>query len=319
MLRPGINSSLKTPKASGVIKPFLAGRDLKRYQTPETCNYLITLPKGWTREMSGGTGDAITWFKENYPAVFKHLEPFTEKAKKRCDQGEYWWELRACDYYAEFEKPKIIYQVFQVEPAFTSDTTGMYANNAIWIIPSTDKVLLGILNSKLGWFLISHYCTEIQRGYQLIFKYLGKIPIPVRDIDPQNKALQDEVTSLVDQMLDLHKQRGSEAQNFLRWLEGEIGVKVQDLRGASKLQEYYGMDFSGFHDLLIKNKRKLKAGYNPRGRENKELLEDEFNRSADKIRQFDARIEETDRQIDALVYKLYGLTEEEIKIVESGS
>jgi len=82
MLRPGINSSLKTPKASGVIKPFLAGRDLKRYQTPETCNYLITLPKGWTREMSGGTGDAITWFKENYPAVFKHLEPFTEKLRR---------------------------------------------------------------------------------------------------------------------------------------------------------------------------------------------------------------------------------------------
>jgi len=29
------------------------------------------------------------------------------------------------------------------------------------------------------------------------------------------------------------------------------------------------------------------------------------------------QIEATDRQIDALVYKLYGLTEEEIKIVES--
>jgi len=124
------------------------------------------------------------------------------------------------------------------------------------------------------------------------------------------------MVSLVEQMLGLYKQRGSEAQNFLRWLEGEIGVKVQDLNVASKLQEYYGVDFSGFHDLLIKNKRKLKAGYNPRGRENKELLEEEFNRSADKIRQINVMIDETDRQIDALVYELYGLTEEEIKIVE---
>ncbi|NPV51738.1 MAG: hypothetical protein HPY60_11170 [Candidatus Methanofastidiosum sp.] len=48
----------------------------------------------------------------------------------------------------------------------------------------------------------------------------------------------------------------------------------------------------------------------------KELLEEEFNRSADKIRQINVMIDETDRQIDALVYELYGLTEEEIKIVE---
>jgi hypothetical protein len=31
---------------------------------------------------------------------------------------------------------------------------------------------------------------------------------------------------------------------------------------------------------------------------------------------YQRQIEETDRQIDALVYELYGLTEEEIKIVE---
>jgi hypothetical protein len=32
--------------------------------------------------------------------------------------------------------------------------------------------------------------------------------------------------------------------------------------------------------------------------------------------QIQRRIEHTDRQIDALVYELYGLTEEEIRIVE---
>jgi hypothetical protein len=31
-----------------------------------------------------------------------------------------------------------------------------------------------------------------------------------------------------------------------------------------------------------------------------------------------AEIDATDRQIDALVYELYGLTEEEIRIVEAG-
>jgi hypothetical protein len=134
--------------------------------------------------------------------------------------------------------------------------------------------------------------------------------------DSQDKALHDKLVSLVEQMLDLNKQKQSEAQNFLIWLEGDIGAKVQGLSGASKLLEYYGMDFSGFHDLLNKNKRKLKAGYNPRGKQNKELLEYEFNKSADKIKDLIAKAEETDRQIDALVYKLYELSEEEIRIVE---
>jgi hypothetical protein len=34
--------------------------------------------------------------------------------------------------------------------------------------------------------------------------------------------------------------------------------------------------------------------------------------------QMNPMIEATDRQIDALVYELYGLTEEEIKIVKGG-
>ena len=309
------------PKNSEVIKPFLVGKDVKRYQINDSDKYVITFPKGWTREMSGGTGDAFRWLEENYPAITKHLEPFAEKAKKRYDQGEYWWELRACDYYTEFEKPKIIYAEIAIQGQFALDTGNNFSDTTTYILGSDSKYLLGILNSKLWTYLFSNISSEIRGGfYRWKRQYMSPMPIHAIDFsDPQDKAHHDQMVSLAEQMLDLNKKRQSEAQNFLRWLEGEIGVKVQDLRGASKLQEYYGMDFSGFHDLLIKNKKKLKAGYNPRGRENKELLEDEFNRSADKIRQFDARIEETDRQIDALVYKLYGLTEEEIKIVESGS
>jgi len=307
-------------RSAEIIKPYIGGRELYRYHPVESRDYLIFARRGIDIE--------------NYPAIKKHLLQFKDQLMpkpkdwpeheewKGRKPGPYeWYEIQdATSYYAEFEKPKIMYQVFQGEPTFAFDTSGMYANNAIWIIPTANKVLLAILNSKLGWFFISHYCTKIQIGYQLIFKYLGKIPLPdMESLDPRCKIHHDRIILLVEQMLDLNKQKQSEAHGFLKWLEGEISVKVQDLSGASKLQEYYGMDFSGFHNLLIKNKRKLKAGYNPRGRGNKELLEEEFNKSADKIRQINSMIDKTDRQIDALVYELYGLTEEEIKIVKSDS
>ncbi len=47
------------------------------------------------------------------------------------------------------------------------------------MIPTKDKVLLSILNSKIGWWLISKYCTAIQSGYQLIWKYFSQIPIAI--------------------------------------------------------------------------------------------------------------------------------------------
>ncbi len=194
-------------KSVELIKPFLAGRDIKRYRMPVIDKYLIFIANGWTREKSDGSHDAWGWLKKNYPAITDYLSHFAEAAQKRYDKGEYWWELRACDYYDEFEKPKIMYLVFQVKPAFTFDEAGTYANNAVWITPKADKILLGVLNSKLGWFMISNYCTQIQNGYQLIFNYLGKIPIRTINFSNQEDvARHDRMVSLVDQMLSLHKQ-----------------------------------------------------------------------------------------------------------------
>ncbi|NIA12332.1 MAG: restriction endonuclease subunit R, partial [Nitrospiraceae bacterium] len=194
------------PESAELIKPFLAGKDIKRYQPPCSERYVILIPKGWTNQKSGGVKDAWKWLQSNYPGVASHLKPFSEKAQKCYDKGEYWWELRACDYYDEFEKPKITYLIFQVKPTFTFDTESNYCNNAIFVIPNKDLLLLGILNSKLGWFLISSYCTQIQGGYQLIFKYFGKIPICTIDFSNHaEKAQHDKLVALVDNMLELQK------------------------------------------------------------------------------------------------------------------
>jgi hypothetical protein len=45
-------------KSAELIKPFLAGRDIKRYEQPKSDKYLILIPKGWTRERSNGAKDS---------------------------------------------------------------------------------------------------------------------------------------------------------------------------------------------------------------------------------------------------------------------
>lgn len=70
--------------------------------------YLIRIPKGWTNA-NKGKANGEQWFKKNHPVLAKYLFQFEDKANQRSYKGDYWWELRACDYYDEFEKPKIIY------------------------------------------------------------------------------------------------------------------------------------------------------------------------------------------------------------------
>lgn len=50
-----------------------------------------------------------------------------------------------------------------------------------------------------------------------------------------------------------------------------------------------------------------------------ELLKDGFGKSVDKLQPLRERIERTDRLIDQVVYRLYGLNEEEIRVVEGNN
>jgi len=211
------------PNSAQLIKAFLLGRDVKPYTHAKHKNWLIIVPKGFTikRNLSPESpfyidepmprygfieyDEAWAWFKNNYPGIAKYLEKFKDKAEIRTDKGDYWWELRACDYYEKFDKPKIMYQKFQVKPCFIFDEDGIYCNDSMWFIPSNDLALLGILNSKMGWWLISKYCTAIQNGYQLIWKYFSQIPIATG-----NALIRERIADLVNKILNIKKESPSD-------------------------------------------------------------------------------------------------------------
>jgi hypothetical protein len=71
-------------------------------------------------------GEAWVWLESNYPALAAHLSPFETACRKREDQGDYWWELRPCDYYGYLEAPKIVFPDICKGPRFSIDRTGTY-------------------------------------------------------------------------------------------------------------------------------------------------------------------------------------------------
>jgi adenine-specific DNA-methyltransferase len=240
-------------KCIKLIKPFAAGRDIKRYCEIETDKFLILIQNAWTKKQCGleKEKDSWGWLYDNYPSIAAHLAPFCEEAKKRYDKGEFWWELRPCDYYPEFEKTKIIYPNICKRPEFIFDDQFLYTNQKCFIIPLDDKYLLGILNSSITFFLFKNILPKLRGDfYEPGYKYLKDFPVPIIDVDsPNEKDTYDRIVQFVDHMLELQKK---------------------------------------YHAAKIETEKTL----------------------------FKKQIDIVDKQIDQLVYQLYGLTDEEIKIVE---
>jgi type I restriction-modification system DNA methylase subunit len=209
-------------KSEELIKPFLLGREIKRYQPVKCEHYLILIPKGWTKLNSSGAKNAWTWLKRNYPSIANHMQAFSKLAQKRYDQGEYWWELRGCDYYQEFEKPKIIIPAIVQKASYSFDNLGFYSNDKTSIIASDDLYLLGLLNSKVLDFVL-HSIASTKRGGYFEYKPMYVQKLPIRPIDfnnPTDKANHDKMVQLVEIMLKLNQQlaaaKESQMKNILK-------------------------------------------------------------------------------------------------------
>mgnify|MGYP004649100017 FL=1 len=210
-----------------ILVPIVRGRDLKVYEVPDEKNlqYLILASYG-----------SYKYLEAKYPAIYNWLLSFKtdlesrgqcKGSKIRADKpytgSHHWLELDNCptaEYLALFKKPKIMYQKFQVKPCFVYDEQGLYCNDSMWIIPTEDKALLALLNSKMAWWLMKKKCTQIQNGVQLIWQYLSKIPVPA--------TLPPELATLADQIITA-KKNGEDTTA----LEAKVDAIVYGLYGVS--------------------------------------------------------------------------------------
>jgi hypothetical protein len=121
------------PKSASLFRPYLRGQDINRWTAEWSGLWMLALKSSgnhpWPWANAGRKAEAI--FAATYPAIHTHLSEYREALKKRQDQGEHWWELRACAYWDKFDQPKVMYQDITWEPGFCLDTKGTLANNTI--------------------------------------------------------------------------------------------------------------------------------------------------------------------------------------------
>ncbi len=202
----------KDPKSAKVLKKYGIGDDIRNYAIRDGQRWLIFFPRGWTNKNRPPKMKAWTWINKKFPAIANHLEPFAKDASKRRDQGEYWWELRACTYYDAFKQPKLVWPEIAKEARFAYDTDSLFFNKTCFICRVDDKFLLGLLNSKVIWFFLKNTCSVLgdadKKGRLLQQKiYLEQVPVQKLDCkDKAEKKRHDEMVSKVEAMLEAKKQ-----------------------------------------------------------------------------------------------------------------
>ncbi len=142
----------------------------------------------------------------------------------RDDQGHYFWELRACAYWQEFQQPKLFIPAIAAGSAYATDTVGFFGNDKTSICVSDEaEFLCAVLNSSVLWWVIKKTAAERQNGYYE-FKpmYVTQLPIPpVSDGDKR-------------QLAKLAKRAASAQSSTLGSIEAEINQIVYQLYRLTK-------------------------------------------------------------------------------------
>ncbi|MGH7178588.1 MAG: Eco57I restriction-modification methylase domain-containing protein, partial [Tepidisphaeraceae bacterium] len=208
-------------RSAEIIKRVAFGRDIRKWVIDQRDRWIIFSRRGIDIERYPAIKQHFSTFKKRLMPRPRSYDAAANGPWKGRKPGSYaWYEIQdEVDYFAEFDKPKIVYQKFQVKPAFAFVSDGTFVNDSAYIIASDDKFLLAILNSRPFWNEIARTCSFLQGGYQLMRSYFENARIP--DASAADRSV---IGALAQKCLDA---RGVDCAAW----EQEIDARVAALYG----------------------------------------------------------------------------------------
>ena len=291
-----------------LLVPIVLGRDIGKWKIKDDSKRILYID-----------GDTDI---DNYPLTKKWLEQFKEKLEKRreCIRGVIpWYSLQWPREKAELDKnPKILLQRTRNESlktrlVATIDDSGIYGmESIIFLTPTSENIstyyFLAILNSKLlNYLFATKFLNLAVKG-----DYLKQIRFPISN---QTEVLND----LSIKMLQTNRTFLKHINSFNNLFKSKFDL----IKLSGKLSNWYENQFGDFLKELEKARKK--SAKENETEYNKISLSEEaewmqyFNEQKQKATELKAEIDKTDKEIDQMVYELYGLTEEEIAIVEEAT
>ena len=289
------------------IRPYLRGQDVKRWKTAENGLWIILLKSSsnvdWPWSKASSESEAESLFQEALPSLHSHMKQHESRLRARSDQGRFWWELRSCAYYEEFDRRKIVWQDLSYHSRFAICDAGIVPEATCFSLSSEDLWIVSVLNSPMMWCWLwrrtIHGKDEVLRLKNI---YTESIPIA----EPTAK-IRREVEQKASRMIEITCQQQATRRTLLDWFKVEYGIEKPSL----KLQDPISLE----SDALVNEIKKLRGKQNPLSAAALKALRDEDARTLEPARRLQAEARSLENQLSDLVNAAYGLTPEEVKLM----
>lgn len=175
-----------------LLKPIYESDDIKKYFVEKNNNFWVIYTDSSFKKPNS---------MDNYPNLKKHLDRFQKVITS--DNKPYGLHRARDERFFTGSSRIIALRKCVGEPKFSYVDFDCYVSATFYIIKTQKidtKYLTAILNSKLIAFWLKHKGKMQGNNYQIDKEPLLNIPIP--KIDSTNKALSDEIISLVEQILE---------------------------------------------------------------------------------------------------------------------
>jgi hypothetical protein len=284
------------PACATLLKPFLEGKDLKKWRVESQDLWLIYIPKNKIDI-------------DDYPSIKAHLLPFKPKLEARATKQE-WFELQQAQeaFTPAFAQPKIVYVDISDKANFSIDNSHSYLANTGYGIASTDASLLALLTSKVAWYFLTGVSTSIRGGFiRLIRQYVEILPIP-----DMPAATKQELARLAAEAQSAAEARRDEVKRFGRMVLREF-AGANSKSPSAKLPTALQQGIPSFDAFVAVAKERFK-------RELALSEKNDWEAALEKARAtctlHTNTIAACEQEIDKIVYQLFELTADEIAVVE---
>jgi N-6 DNA Methylase/TaqI-like C-terminal specificity domain len=291
----------KDPKSAELLKPFLEGKDLKKWRVEPQDLWLIYIPKNRI-------------VIDDYPAIKAHLLTFKAALEKRATKQE-WFELQQAQeaYAPVMALPKTIYAHFSSQPLFSFDAQGFMSNDKSYVLGSADQHLPALLNSRVCWWLLKQLCPAVRGGFhELRVQYVEQLPVPC-----SFEGERERLAELAQTAQTAAQARRDELARFGRAALRDLvpgGLSNLIAPGGAKLPAAWHEAVPAFDDFTRELKKRFKRELNLTERNDWDAA---VHAAHARVAAFTQQITQAERAIDSIVYQLFDLSPADIALIEA--
>lgn len=284
----------KDPHSVDLLKPLLEGNNLQRWRAESRDLWLIYIPKNRVNI-------------ENFPAIRDWLASYKDRLESRSTEQE-WFELQQAQeaYIPAMTAPKIMWSDVAADARCHLDTSGSFVENTGYFLPSNEPGVVAYLNSKLAWFTIKALTPKARGGYaRFQTQFVEILPFP---------SSISSRTDLADLALHCHTlaERQFAIQMALIRRVPDLCPPGREPKLTNRLKEWWTLeDFAAFRKE-VKKAFKVDIPLAERS-----AWEDWIARDKVEILRLSAEIEHAEAEINSIIYELFGLSSEEVALLEA--